>query len=1157
MNHKKLKYFILVVLLSGCIHSFGQQLSKFEYFFDTDPGLGKGTSLALNKTKIDTSYSLSVSALSNGLHTFYIRATDTSGGWSLTTTSSFVKYSGVDTILNIERIEYFFDKDPGFGNGTALSITPGNTVSNLFNIIVPDNGTDFTTFHLRTKDSYGRWSLMYDTTYNLCQLYKTVANFDYIRYGGQYSLIDSSRNNNQHKLKWIYDDGGPNDTIMNPIHLLSIGRHFVKLITGFGCRADSITKGLFTGLEGYSPQSIIGAGDYNIDVYGSGFDTTAKATLYDGATTINPVSKKIIDNSHAVFKFDLHKLINTASARYLDLDIKFPKGYDTLIKNAIQFQTPNTFGLFDSSAIRPLLSVTLDQPGITGSNTWHYGSITVQNKGYEVQGAQLNSNGGSGATLSYTGVWYPFYGNGGPIAKMVPLNLIFDNQLQSIQILGFPITNYSDNPSPNFQKRIDSFPAFSFIDTLQGKDFKGRLFQLVIPEIASGQSITINYRYLTPASLVSELKTYYWVGHPLIGSPMRDNAVNCLTNAVSTIASLAEIVPQFQIAAAITGCGSTIVQNAYSYFTGGVSGGMSWASLLGNVVWNCVQAYPPAAKIIQASQYAGLVNAGSNLSTGSSYLQSLSQCISLFLPINIFSTYNFASADPNQLIGPMGFDTAKHYINLNNNVPYQIEFENKRIATRSAQTVTIKDTISSKLNLSTLQITHFSLGDSIFKVPPFRNQYTTTIDFRTKQKVYVRFNAKIDSVSRSLTCNFTSLDPVTLQVITDTTLAGFLPPDIDSLSGRGTIGFTISQDTLNKNLDIIENRASIVFDSNDPILTNTWKNVLDRNNPTSKIDSVRLISDTTFRVYYTSGDGESGIGTNYLYGSINSSKYITLASSANKFVDVIGRKDSVYELLTIPYDNVQNLTSKSLAEVKFTLYNLGPVTGDSLICIDNTKSYKVSDTTKGGTWKSSDVTIATVDSLGNVKGLKAGNAVISYTVNRNNLVGTATRNIVVKPIVTKPSITWDGSQFSTSATGVSYQWLLNNSAVSGANSATYKPIAIGTYRIQVSTDSATCKNVSDSFVLVVTAIGTFNTPAGHIAKVLPNPASNQVSIQFGQTPAVSLTVQLINVEGKIVKTITTRSQTTNIALADVSSGHYFIKIIGKEYDQTQQLLISK
>ena len=167
--------------------------------------------------------------------------------------------------------------------------------------------------------------------------------------------------------------------------------------------------------------------------------------------------------------------------------------------------------------------------------------------------------------------------------------------------------------------------------------------------------------------------------------------------------------------------------------------------------------------------------------------------------------------------------------------------------------------------------------------------------------------------------------------------------------------------------------------------------------------------------------------------------------------------------------------------------------------------------------------------------------------------------VTIIPSPSTPTITWNGTQFTatTTSTGVNYQWLLSNSSVSGATSATYKPTAIGSYKIQI-TDANGCKNVSDSFMLVVTAVNpSIETSADHIAKIAPNPASTDVMLYFKQKPTKTLTIRVLNLKGQVLKQITTNSQSTHVSLSEIIAGNYIIEIIGKGYNQTQQLLITK
>ena len=195
----------------------------------------------------------------------------------------------------------------------------------------------------------------------------------------------------------------------------------------------------------------------------------------------------------------------------------------------------------------------------------------------------------------------------------------------------------------------------------------------------------------------------------------------------------------------------------------------------------------------------------------------------------------------------------------------------------------------------------------------------------------------------------------------------------------------------------------------------------------------------------------------------------------------------------------------------------------------------------------------------NISYTAAIGGVYSDTVINLNGCKSASLNttVTVNPNPTKPDIIWNGSQFSTSVTNVSYQWLLNSVALNGAISETYKPTLIGLYKIQI-TDANGCKNISDSFNLVVTAINNpiTNTPT-HIAKLFPNPASTEVLIKFEEIPAETLIIQLVDNYGRVLKSFSTKNQTTIISLTNLNTGNYYIKIIGNDYNQTKKLIILK
>ncbi len=158
---KKWKLFLCLLLFAAAGQAQNLQITRFEYYFDTDPGIGNGTLLTVSPTdSLNLTTSIMVpSTLSQGYHWLYVRSYFDSAGtprsWSLT---EAVPFYAPDSLV---YAEYFFDTDPGQGSGTALSA--GNTSDSLnqtYSIPTPALLTAGThNLYVRTRSQSGRWSL--------------------------------------------------------------------------------------------------------------------------------------------------------------------------------------------------------------------------------------------------------------------------------------------------------------------------------------------------------------------------------------------------------------------------------------------------------------------------------------------------------------------------------------------------------------------------------------------------------------------------------------------------------------------------------------------------------------------------------------------------------------------------------------------------------------------------------------------------------------------------------------------------------------------------------------------------------------------------------------------------------------------------------------
>ncbi len=133
-----------------------------EYYFDEDPGFGKGNPIAVtsgDSVLIDTSVDLM--GLAEGIHQLSVRAKAASGAWSHVNTGVFLAIAS-EEIAQIEQVEYYFGADPGLGMATQVTVSAGDSV-NVSEVIDLStfNVGDTLQFAIRAKDNFGRWSTTY------------------------------------------------------------------------------------------------------------------------------------------------------------------------------------------------------------------------------------------------------------------------------------------------------------------------------------------------------------------------------------------------------------------------------------------------------------------------------------------------------------------------------------------------------------------------------------------------------------------------------------------------------------------------------------------------------------------------------------------------------------------------------------------------------------------------------------------------------------------------------------------------------------------------------------------------------------------------------------------------------------------------------------
>jgi PKD repeat protein len=132
-----------------------QTVDKAEYFFDNDPGFGNGTSVVITPgVMVNFNFNANISGLDAGIHTLSVRV-KSSGIWGQTHS----RMIGVSADVGITSVEYFFDSDPGFGNGMPVPVAPGKVVDLNFDANISGLDPGIHTLSLRVFSE--TWSQTY------------------------------------------------------------------------------------------------------------------------------------------------------------------------------------------------------------------------------------------------------------------------------------------------------------------------------------------------------------------------------------------------------------------------------------------------------------------------------------------------------------------------------------------------------------------------------------------------------------------------------------------------------------------------------------------------------------------------------------------------------------------------------------------------------------------------------------------------------------------------------------------------------------------------------------------------------------------------------------------------------------------------------------
>lgn len=286
------------------------------------------------------------------------------------------------------------------------------------------------------------------------------------------------------------------------------------------------------------------------------------------------------------------------------------------------------------------------------------------------------------------------------------------------------------------------------------------------------------------------------------------------------------------------------------------------------------------------------------------------------------------SIDPNEMIGPWGPDDNAHYIQPIHQMPYMITFENKATASAPANEVFVTDTLDlTKFDAETFCFSSFGWADTTFVVGGSRTQeFTRDVNYKVNgHDILVRVSGQFNPATGVVNWSFASLEANGSELAD--VMNGFLLPNDQNGRGEGYVSFIIDHKANPANGSAISNKATIVFDANEPIVTNTYTNTFDTDYPTSKVTKAEEPSEGKLTVTVSGSDPTSGVDHYTVFAQKNGGEWLAVATITEGTTCTIDVETGTkYGLCAIATDRVGlNEPKDYKAETELTTSGNAPV----------------------------------------------------------------------------------------------------------------------------------------------------------------------------------------------------------------------------------------
>ena len=183
------------------------------------------------------------------------------------------------------------------------------------------------------------------------------------------------------------------------------------------------------------------------------------------------------------------------------------------------------------------------------------------------------------------------------------------------------------------------------------------------------------------------------------------------------------------------------------------------------------------------------------------------------------------SFDPNDIVGPEG-KGAQRYVSRGERLEYTIDFENVTNASASAQKICVTLPQDPNLDWTTLELGEIAMGNRSDLGFVGKKAGSVSTGLTTTEGYSVR--SSVEEKAGNLVWTMRIWDDTTYDNYPEDALAGILPPNNkETHCGEGYVKYSVCVKTNAAQNAKIEACATIVFDNNEPIVTDpSWTNTV-------------------------------------------------------------------------------------------------------------------------------------------------------------------------------------------------------------------------------------------------------------------------------------------------------------------------------------------